>query len=151
MAACSWMVETAQLGEGEVGQKRFSGDVTSAGKSWLQDILSPNGLHMLPECCSLSLERWLVLLNKIQIFGFLSEVSLPICLFSLQQMSSAEHPSGLAWAGVCLHLTAPAVPSTSIMLSVLLLRTLLIMYLITNNYLWQKNIEGSEVQVWLLR
>lgn len=84
-----------------------------------------------------------VLLNKIQIFGFLRKVSfLPTCLFSVQHLSSTEHPFGLVWAGTCSHLTAPVVWCASTMLSVLLLRTLLLMYLITNNYLWHKNIEG---------
>lgn len=143
MAACSWMVEThSTVRMGWSGSERFSGDVTSAGNSCLQDILSPGGLHMLPRCCSPSLERWIVLLNRIQAFGFLSEVSFWLtCLFSVQQLPSTEHPSGLVWAAVCSLLSAPEVRGTSSMLSVLFLRTLLLMYLITKNYLWHKNIE----------
>lgn len=106
-----WWKHIAQLGEGEVGQKRFSGDVTSAGNSWLQDILSPGGLHILPECCSPPLERWIVLLNKIQTFGFLSEVFfLLTCLFSVQHLPSTEHPSGLVsvhfWLPLQYHVQA---------------------------------------------
>lgn len=43
---------TTQLGEGEGGQERFSGDVTSAGNSWLQDSLSPGGLQWCPSAAA---------------------------------------------------------------------------------------------------
>lgn len=92
-----WWKHTAQLGEGEVGQRRFSGDVTSAGHSCLQDILSPGGLHMLPRCCSPSLERWIVLLNRIQTFGFLSEVS--FLLIACLQCSACQYWASF-WAGM---------------------------------------------------